>query len=200
MDIRGEGAAFGACSRRAGCKSSYWAYVGLCPVRRVGAPPTPLRQWGSVPGVATPRRSIRNPPGPHFLRPGPDGPDRNAPVVMVESRAVFRRLRFHRAKAHLVLSAMRHRAAELGERVHYVRADTYQEGLHMAVGDKPVTVHHPTSRAALGFVMALDNVTVLPACGFLVAHDDFTAWAGERDGGRLLQEASTDGSAAGTSC
>ncbi|GHJ39356.1 cryptochrome/photolyase family protein [Streptomyces sp. TS71-3] len=127
--------------------------------------------------------------GPHFLRPGPDGPDRNAPVVMVESRAVFRRRRFHRAKAHLMLSAMRHRAAELGDRVRYVQADTYRQGLHMAVGDKPVTVHHPTSRAALGLVRALDSVTVLPARGFLVAHDDFTAWVGARDGGRLLQEA-----------
>ncbi|GCB47105.1 hypothetical protein SNL152K_4407 [Streptomyces sp. NL15-2K] len=42
----------GAYSRRAGRRPSYWLYVGLCPVRRVGAPPTPLRQWGSVPGVA----------------------------------------------------------------------------------------------------------------------------------------------------
>ncbi|MGW2648663.1 family 1 glycosylhydrolase [Streptomyces sp. NPDC001393] len=50
-----QGAASGACSRRVGCKSSYWTYLGLCPVRRVGAPPTPLRQWGSVPGVTTGR-------------------------------------------------------------------------------------------------------------------------------------------------
>lgn len=32
--------------------------------------------------------------------------------------------RFHRAEAHLILSAMRHRAAELGDRVRYVKADT----------------------------------------------------------------------------
>jgi deoxyribodipyrimidine photolyase-related protein len=30
---------------------------------------------------------------------------------------------------------MRHRAAELGERVTYVRAETYREGLRRAVGD-----------------------------------------------------------------
>nr|WP_254882115.1 cryptochrome/photolyase family protein [Streptomyces sp. NA03103] len=36
---------------------------------------------------------------------------------MIEARSVFRRRRFHRAKAHLVLSAMRHRAAEPGDRV-----------------------------------------------------------------------------------
>jgi hypothetical protein len=45
--------------------------------------------------------------GPHFLG------DHDGPVLMVESRAVFRRRRFHRAEAQLVLSVTRHRAAEL---------------------------------------------------------------------------------------
>ncbi|MER6243707.1 cryptochrome/photolyase family protein [Streptomyces griseorubiginosus] len=126
--------------------------------------------------------------GPHFLTPGPNGPDRDAPVVMVEARSVFRRRRFHRAKAHLVLSAMRHRAAELGDRVRYVKADTYREGLRQAVGSAPVTVHHPTSRAALRLVDALDGVRVLPARGFLVPHDDFRTWAEGRTGQRLRQE------------
>jgi deoxyribodipyrimidine photolyase-related protein len=44
--------------------------------------------------------------GPHFL----DAPDQ--PVLLVESKAVFRRRAFHRQKAHLVLSALRHRAQE----------------------------------------------------------------------------------------
>ena len=57
--------------------------------------------------------------GPHFVD------DHRGPLLMVESTAVFRRRRFHRAKAHLVLSAMRHRAAKLGERLTYVRAETY---------------------------------------------------------------------------
>ncbi len=52
--------------------------------------------------------------GPHFL----DGDEQR--VLLVESRSVFRRRRFHRQKAHLVLSAMRHRAAELGDRCDYV--------------------------------------------------------------------------------
>jgi deoxyribodipyrimidine photolyase-related protein len=47
--------------------------------------------------------------GPHFL----DRPDQ--PVLLIESKAVFARRRFHRQKAHLVLSALRHRAAELGD-------------------------------------------------------------------------------------
>ncbi|MFJ8199328.1 cryptochrome/photolyase family protein [Streptomyces sp. NPDC096152] len=126
--------------------------------------------------------------GPHFLAPGGDGPDRDAPVVMIEARSAFRRRRFHRAKAHLVLSAMRHRAAELGDRVRYVRAETYREGLREAVGDGPLTVRHPTSHAALRFVRSLDGVTVLPARGFLVPHDDFRGWADGQSGRRLLQE------------
>ena len=46
--------------------------------------------------------------GPHFAD------DHQGPLLMVESIGVLRRRRFHRAKAHLVLSAMRHRAAEAG--------------------------------------------------------------------------------------
>lgn len=127
--------------------------------------------------------------GPHFTAPGAHGPARDAPLVMIEARSVFRRRRFHRAKAHLVLSAMRHRAAELGDRVRYVRADTYRAGLREAVGDRKVTVHHPTSRAALAFAESLDNVTVLPARGFLVARGDFRDWADAHTGGsRLRQE------------
>ncbi|MGJ5831704.1 cryptochrome/photolyase family protein [Streptomyces ossamyceticus] len=124
--------------------------------------------------------------GPHFLTGRSE-----TPVVMIEARSVFGRRRFHRAKAHLVLSAMRHRAAELGDRVRYVRAETYREGLREAVGDGPVTVRHPTSYAALRLVRSLESresVTVLPARGFLVAHDDFRAWADGHGGQRLRQE------------
>ncbi|WP_326844297.1 cryptochrome/photolyase family protein (plasmid) [Streptomyces sp. NBC_01558] len=130
--------------------------------------------------------------GPHFLAPGEGGPDRDASVLIIEARSVFRRRRFHRAKAHLVLSAMRHRAAELGDRARYIRADTYREGLREAVGGVggrgTVTVHHPTSHAALRLVQSLDAVTVLPARGFLVPHEDFGAWADGLGGRRLRQE------------
>lgn len=99
--------------------------------------------------------------GPHFLPGAGPGSGPGGKIVMIESRSVFRR-RFHRAKAHLVLSAMRHRAAELGDRVHYIRAGSYREGLARATGGAPVTVHHPTSHAALRFVRSLEQVTVLP--------------------------------------
>ncbi|WP_320774838.1 cryptochrome/photolyase family protein [Streptomyces sp. CRN 30] len=126
--------------------------------------------------------------GPHFLGPDEGGPGRDTPLLMIESRAVFRRRRFHRAKAHLVLSAMRHRAAELGDRVTYVRADTYREGLERAAGGRPVTVRHPTSYAALRLVRALPGVTVGAARGFLVPTARFARWADGHGGKRLRQE------------
>lgn len=116
--------------------------------------------------------------GPHFLD------DRDQPVVMVESRAVFRRRRFHRQKAHLVLSAMRHRAAELGDRCTYVRSDA---GYRDALPPGPLTVCHPTSRPALRLVQSLPDVEVLPARGYATSIDDFTRWADARSG-RLLME------------
>jgi deoxyribodipyrimidine photolyase-like uncharacterized protein len=61
--------------------------------------------------------------GPHRL----DAADQ--PVLLVASRAVLRRRRFHRQKAHLVLSALRHRAAEMGEQAVLLRTGTCREAL-----------------------------------------------------------------------
>ncbi|MCW2602305.1 MAG: cryptochrome/photolyase family protein, partial [Pseudonocardiales bacterium] len=105
--------------------------------------------------------------GPHFVD------DANQPLLVIESMAVFRRRRFHRQKAHLVLSAMRHRAAELGDRVRYTRSETYRDALPFG----PIEVVHPTSWAALRLVQSLDNVTVLPARGFVTPMADFGRWA-----------------------
>ncbi len=106
--------------------------------------------------------------GEHFLD------DWDGEVVLIESRSVLRRRRFHRAKAHLVLSALRHRAAELGDRVVFVQADTYAEGL-AKVG--PVHVVHPTSRAALRFVRGR-ALEVLAARGFETTAQEFAQWTG----------------------
>lgn len=122
--------------------------------------------------------------GDHFLD------DHDGRVLMIESKAVFRRRRFHRAKAHLVLSAMRHRAAELGDRVDYVRAETYADGL-ARVRTKTLQVVHPTSRAALAFVQSAPGgkqVELLPARGFVSSADEFAAWVRGRGDRRLLME------------
>ncbi|HXO46183.1 MAG TPA: cryptochrome/photolyase family protein, partial [Mycobacterium sp.] len=75
--------------------------------------------------------------GPHFL----DAPDQ--PVLLIESRAAFERRRFHRRKAHLVLSALRHRAAELGDQATFLQTRTYREALDQL--DGPISVCQPTS-------------------------------------------------------
>jgi deoxyribodipyrimidine photolyase-related protein len=119
--------------------------------------------------------------GPHFL----DDPDQA--VLLIESKRVFARRRFHRQKAHLVLSAMRHRADELGDRCRYVRADTYGPAVRQAAGRSSVSVCHPTSRSALGLVQSLP-VQVLDARGFATPLTDFAAWAAARGRRRLLLE------------
>lgn len=118
--------------------------------------------------------------GAHFLD------DTDAPVLLVESRAAFARRRFHRQKAHLVLSALRHRAAELGDRARYVRTRTYGEAL-AEVGE-PLEVCAPTTYAARAFVDSRPEVTVLPERGFVTSAEDFTRWARGRGRRRLLLE------------
>ncbi|MEV0714100.1 cryptochrome/photolyase family protein [Asanoa sp. NPDC050611] len=118
--------------------------------------------------------------GPHFL----DAP--RQPVLLIESKAVFRRRAFHRQKAHLVLSALRHRAAELGDQAIFLRTDTYGEALRKVSGEA-LDVCHPTSRRAAAFVGALDGVTVRPPRGFATSPADFVAWADRRHG-RLRME------------
>ena len=118
--------------------------------------------------------------GPHFL----DRPDQ--PLLLIESRAVFRRRRFHWKKAHLLLSALRHRAAELGEQALFLATDTYREALDQV--REPLSVCSPTSYAAERFVHSLDGVEVLPSRGFVTSREDFDRWAAGRDGKRLLLE------------
>ncbi len=131
--------------------------------------------------------------GPHFLD------DERQQVLLVESHAVFRRRRFHRRKVHLVLSALRHRAAELGSRATLVRAQTYTAALAEAgVGpDAPVSVCDPTTYAARRLVRALadgrsgpgpGSVEVLAERGFAAPHAEFAAWVRERGQRRLTQD------------
>ncbi|GGO19464.1 cryptochrome/photolyase family protein [Micromonospora parathelypteridis] len=107
--------------------------------------------------------------GPHFL----DDPDQ--PVLLVEIRELFRQRPVHRQKAHLILSALRHRAAELGDQALLLRADTFREALTRVA--EPVEVSHPHSWAALRFAQSVPGLTVLPARGFITSQADFAGWA-----------------------
>ena len=116
--------------------------------------------------------------GPQFL----DTPDQ--PVLLVESRQVFSRRRFHRAKAHLLLSALRHRAAELGGQGVLLRVDTYDEALAQVADE--LSVVQPTSYAADAFVRSRGIEVVAGPGGFATSREEFAQWAAGRR--RLLME------------
>ena len=82
-----------------------------------------------------------------------------------------------------MLSALHHRAAELGERVRLMRTATYSEAL--AQVDEPLEVCAPTSRAADEFVRRRDGVQVLAERGWVMSRDQFEAWARGRSRLRL---------------
>jgi deoxyribodipyrimidine photolyase-related protein len=115
--------------------------------------------------------------GPHFVDP-------DESVVLVESHNVWRRRTYHRAKALLILSAMRHRAADLGDRCTYLTSDTYSESIR-ELGS--LRVSDPTSRRARRLVRQL-GAEVEPARGFLTDEATFNEWAEARGKKRLLQE------------
>ena len=126
--------------------------------------------------------------GPHFLDEHGSG-SQSQRVLLIESRRVFERRAFHRQKAHLILSAMRHRAAELGRRCDYRQVDRYRDVLDDL--DEPLDVIQPTSWAAVHFCDALAaerDLERLPARGFATSRADFSAWADSRGGKRLLME------------
>jgi deoxyribodipyrimidine photolyase-related protein len=137
----------------------------------------------AAPGPVATRWLFGDQLGPHFVD------DHDGPLLLVESRRVFARRAFHRQKAHLVLSAMRHRAAELGTRCRYARVERYRDALVEA--DGPLQVIQPTSRAAVGFVRRLAaerEVEPLAARGYVTTREDFTRWAESRGRRRLLME------------
>jgi deoxyribodipyrimidine photolyase-related protein len=133
-----------------------------------------------TPGTPVTRWLFADQLGPWYLD------DAKQPVLLVESLAKLGRRRFHRQKLHLVLSALRHRAAELGPRATVIQAGTYAEALERF--GEPVSVCEPTSYAAQELVSDRLGVTVVPSPGFATHRDDFAAWAGGRGAKRLLME------------
>jgi deoxyribodipyrimidine photolyase-related protein len=110
--------------------------------------------------------------------------DDGGPMLLIEARSVLRRRPIHRAKAHLILSAIRHRAAELGDRVEFHQVDDYSE---VTAGRDDLEVIDPTSYAARRTVRRL-GARVLPSRGFVTTEAEFAEWAEGRGAGRLLLE------------
>ncbi|MHC8496251.1 MAG: cryptochrome/photolyase family protein [Actinomycetes bacterium] len=126
--------------------------------------------------------------GPHFT----DDLAEHDVVLIIVATGSFRRRRYHRAKAHLVLSAMYHRAGELGDRCVLIEAETFTEGVQRYCRDFSVTpasisVSNPTSYGGRRLVQRL-GVEVLDARGFVSSEQEFAHWAQTRGRKRLLQE------------
>ncbi|MEM7092960.1 MAG: cryptochrome/photolyase family protein [Actinomycetota bacterium] len=118
------------------------------------------------------------------------GPLRNrAPgscrVLMVESRRKLGAKRWHRQRLHVVLSSMRHFAAELrtvGYEVDYRQAGTLSEGLaaHRAQLDvRRIVAMEPMSWDARS-MLSRAGVDLEPNEQFACHYDEFAAWADGR--------------------
>ena len=125
--------------------------------------------------------AVRRPVGTGVRRRAP-----TSPSCMIESQRVFRRRAFHRQKAHLILSAMRHRAAELGDRCQLPAHRHLPRGAGAV--REPLSVCHPTTHAALDFVRGLDGVEVLDAARVRDVDRGLPAL-----GGRARRQAAADG-------
>jgi deoxyribodipyrimidine photolyase-related protein len=116
--------------------------------------------------------------GPHFVE--------SQDVIIPEVLGPLRRRRYHRQKAHLILSALRHRAAELGTRAEIRRGETY----HDVLGGLDASVVNPTSWGLRSLVADLGQkarVEVLPSRGFMASEEVFQQWASGQST-RLLME------------
>ena len=110
-------------------------------------------------------------------------------VLMVESRAALGSRRWHRQRAHLVLSAMRHFADELrdaGFEVDYREAPTIEAGI--AAHRREFNVSHivttqPNSHRGVERLQAID-VEFERNRLFLTSPDEFVGWA---DGRRSMK-------------
>lgn len=113
--------------------------------------------------------------GPHFADGGP--------LLLIENAGLLAKRPMHWAKAQLILSAIRHRAAEAverGERLEYLRADSYRAVLapRLAAGERIEMVAGTSwGLRALAVEQGLD---VLPSRGFVTSEAEFAEWLGGR--------------------
>lgn len=112
--------------------------------------------------------------GPHFSDGGK--------LLLIENAGLLARRPYHWAKAQLILSAIRHRAAEAAERgeaLEYVQAESYRVVLGPRSAAEPIEMIAGTSFGLRSLASEL-NLTVLPSRGFVTSEDDFRDWLADR--------------------
>ncbi len=106
-------------------------------------------------------------------------------VLIVESTAKLTGKRWHRQRAHFVVTAMRRFAGELrtaGFEVDHRRATSLRSGFAEHVAEfapADVTATEPASWDGLALLRSLD-VTVVRSNQFLCHYEDFAEWAADR--------------------
>lgn len=118
--------------------------------------------------------------GPHF--------DDGGELLLIEAKSVLAKRPYHWAKAHLILTALRHRAAELGERARFVQADRYRDVL-AEIMESGVTVDmvNPTTWGSRSLAREL-NIPTSPSRGFVSSEEFFEKWvAGKKPGSLKLE-------------
>jgi deoxyribodipyrimidine photolyase-related protein len=107
--------------------------------------------------------------------------DDGGPLLLIESRGLLARRPYHRAKAHLILSGIRHRARALGDRVEFHQVDHYRD---VVQDRRDLQVVDPTSRGLRRLVAEIE-AEVLPSRGFVTSEQEFAEWmAGRATSGR----------------
>ncbi|HKJ54534.1 MAG TPA: cryptochrome/photolyase family protein [Nitriliruptoraceae bacterium] len=111
-------------------------------------------------------------------------------ILLVESRTKLASKRWHRQRAHLVITSMRrfgHELAARGFEVDHRRAESLRSGLHDHVDDHVpdrVVAMEPASAAGLALLHD-EGVTTTRNTHFTCHWEDFAAWAGDRRGLRM---------------
>ena len=107
-------------------------------------------------------------------------------VLLVESDALLSSARWHRQRAHLVVTAMRRFAAELrdaGFDVDHRRATTLRDGLQRHVADhapSSIAITEPNSWSMRQWIDGRSDIEIVRSNQFLCHYDDFAAWASDR--------------------
>jgi deoxyribodipyrimidine photolyase-related protein len=104
--------------------------------------------------------------GPHFELGGR--------MLLPEVPGQFGKRQYHRQKAHLILSAIRHRALDAD--VELVTLNSYREVAEITELDSVV---NPSSFPQRALVAAL-GLDIVPARGFVASEEEFSQWAGKR--------------------
>ncbi|MDP4755955.1 MAG: cryptochrome/photolyase family protein, partial [Aquiluna sp.] len=105
--------------------------------------------------------------------------DLGGEILLPEVLSQFRKRRYHRQKAHLILYAIRARARD--ERVNLIQLDNYRD---LAERTDLEVVVSPTSRPMLALAESL-NIEIKAARGFCSSKSQFEAFAGDKKRLRL---------------